>query len=117
MKPQIGSRLSVAIAQNGIFLRLFAAATYGGSGLGGGGAAGAALAGAAAGAAGVLAATVAGAFSLAAGASAGGGFAPERCTPLFRSLQQMLGNFGHGFPFAASVAGRARVSDYYVRQQ
>jgi hypothetical protein len=33
----MGNKLSVAIAQNGIFLRVFAATTYAGSGFGGGG--------------------------------------------------------------------------------
>src|SRR5882672_1329770 len=73
MKPQIGSKLSVAIAQNGIFLRLFAAAMNAGSGLGGGGAAGAARAGVAAGCATAAAAdasTFAG-VAVVAGASAG----------------------------------------------
>ena len=44
MKIQIGIRLSAAIAQNGIFARDLAAATYGGSGFGGGGGAGSAAA-------------------------------------------------------------------------
>ena len=69
MNSQIGIRLSAAIAQNGIFGRLFAAATYGGSGFGGGGGAGAAAALRPAGAAGAAAASgVAGA--LAAGVAA-----------------------------------------------
>src|SRR6187401_1233843 len=63
MNTHNGMMLSVAIAQNGIFLRRFAAAMYGGSGLTGG-AAGAAFAGpaafaAAAGAAGEAASTAA----------------------------------------------------------
>ena len=44
MNSQTGSRLRLSIAQNGIFWRDFAAATYGGSGFGGGGGAAAAAA-------------------------------------------------------------------------
>ena len=44
MNSHSGIRLSAAIAQNGIFLRRLAAATYGGSGFGGGAGAGAAAA-------------------------------------------------------------------------
>mgnify|MGYP003342616905 CR=1 FL=1 len=48
MNAHTGNKLSVAIAQNGIFLRDFAATTYAGSGFGGGGgAASTAIAGAA----------------------------------------------------------------------
>src|SRR6476469_2382905 len=63
MKPQIGMRLRVAIAQNGILRRRFAATTYGGSGLtgGAGGTAGAPVRGAGPVAAGAAAAVVAGA--------------------------------------------------------
>ena len=63
MNPHTGIRLSVAIAQNGIFLRCFAACTYTGSGVarGGAGGAGAAVRGAGPVDAGAAAAVVAGA--------------------------------------------------------
>jgi hypothetical protein len=50
MNAHNGNKLNVAIAQNGIFLRFFAAATYGASGFFGGGPAGAAALGVVAGA-------------------------------------------------------------------
>ena len=76
MNPHTGIRLSVAIAQNGIFLRRFAAATYGGSGLTGGAAGAAGAAPRAAGAldvaatAGVAAPVVAGVVAAVAGVDA-----------------------------------------------
>ena len=99
MNAHSGKVLSVANAQNGIFLRALAAATTGMSGFGGGGPAGAAGGAAGVGTAGVVAAVVAAAV-------------PRRsqpeCLPRERrlglcscglaALQQVLGNFGHGCP-------------------
>ncbi len=106
MNAQIGINDSAAIAQNGIFARDLAAATYGGSGLGGGASAGAAAAfrptgpagGAAAGVAAVVAGVAAGSAS-AAPSAARRRFAtsePQRCSAVSRALEQMFGDLSHG---------------------
>ena len=120
MNSQIGIRLSAAIAQNGIFGRDLAAATYGGSGLGGGGGAGAAAALRAAGpdgaaaASGVAAALVAGARCRC--IPAGRGLAllttteAERGAAITRPLQQVFGDLVTVPPrygAAATASGRA----------
>ena len=109
MKTHIGIRLSAAIAQNGIFGRALAAATYGGSGFGGGGgAAGAgrpcAAAGPVGGAAGAAAAVVAGVVAAGSPSLAGASprlvpaAEPERGAPIARALQQVFGDLGHAPP-------------------
>ena len=79
MKAHSGRVLNVANAQNGIFLRDFAAATTALSGFGGGGPTGAGGGAAGAGTAGALAAVVAAAVPGAAGALSAAGAPPSAC--------------------------------------
>src|SRR6478609_10615605 len=96
MHAHTGMRLSVAMAQNGIFLRRFAAATYGGSGLTGGAAGGAAAAPRAAGAldvaaaAGVAGFVVAGVAAGVAAASAAGASESPPCPMAARRSRDRL---------------------------
>ena len=103
MNAHNGNVLSVANAQNGIFLRAFAAATTGMSGFGGGGPAGAAGGAAGVGTAGAVDAVVAAAVPGAAEPrrqrpSSGGSAAFGLRSCGLAALQQVLGNLGHGCP-------------------
>ena len=98
MNAHSGNVLSVANAQNGIFLRAFAAATTGMSGFGGGGPAGAAGGAAGVGTAGVVDVEVSAAVPGAAGARHARGCALGLRSCGLAALQQVLGNLGHGCP-------------------
>src|SRR3954452_23798374 len=116
MNPQIGNRLSVAIAQNGIFRRRLAAAMYGGSGFGGGATAGVplgALAGVAgAAAAGVEDSTVAG-VAAAAGASPGADSPPSAARRSFERFSRCSG-ISVTAVLSPRQSVRARVIDVWV---